>query len=237
MNIKKKIFVCGTGWSGSDALYYYFREFSNVFGVRPELKIIVRDPEHSVYAKYRDNSYKNKEKYQQLSERVLSMIAKQHGHNNEEYLLFSNVVPCTRIFASDILLDSTFFCVFRDPRSNWVACVQEDSKVYERFGRERTLERYIKMYKKAMERFEEAYQKVKNSGNTIIRVRFEDFILSDAYKKQLLDILGLDLKNYSKTPEVKPWPPEKNIYLHRTYEKQNEIKTIEKELTKYCYEF
>lgn len=133
------------------------------------------------------------------------------------------------------LSNVTLFCTFRDPRSNYVALLREAGHFKSSVGA------YIRGRRDS---FSNAFQSVhsarltasKDSRKAVEIVRFEEFVLSEEYRKGLAAKLGLDLSKQAKHEYFKPWASMRNVVLHQEHPNQDDIKRIEKELGEYCYE-
>ncbi len=133
----------------------------------------------------------------------------------------------------EFLNNTTLFCTFRDPRSNYVALVREADFF------KSTIEAYVKERKGRLAKSFQAAEVAKKSaakedGKSVEIVRFEEFVFSEKYRESLAKRLGLDLGKRNKHQYFKPWESEKNVFLHESYEKQDEIKAIEDALPEHC---
>jgi len=147
--------------------------------------------------------------------------------NNSEYILLDNVIHAERINAVELLDDYKIFVTFRDPRSNYVAHFNENP----RFNPDVDL--YIKDYKTKREQFQKSLSNTKDKNNIHI-VQFEDFVLSQSYRDNIIEKSNLDPNRRIEFSRFKPWESEKNVFLHETFENQDIINKITKELQEYC---
>lgn len=129
----------------------------------------------------------------------------------------------------------TLLCTFRDPRSNYVAMVREWGQFTS------GVEDFVKSRKI---QYQENYRLVRaaadladdEANKKVEFVQFEDFALSERYRERIASGLGLDFGRRKKHQYFKPWESVRNVILHLEHPDQNEIRMIEKELGKFCYE-
>lgn len=135
----------------------------------------------------------------------------------------------------NFLNNVSIFCTFRDPRSNYVALVREAIHFSS------SAPSYVKNRKKSIARSRQSADAAKliaekGSGKVVEIVNFEEFVLSEAYRKKLAENLGLAASEQEKYKYFKPWESMRNVVLHQEHPNQDEIQLIEKELGEYCYE-
>ena len=149
------------------------------------------------------------------------------------YALMDNVVPIAKIGRIGFLTETTVYCCFRDPRSNYVSRLREDVQFV------KTPAKFIAELGKALERLEKRVEKSARdpaASCRFLRVQFEEFILSERYRDALARELGLDLSERQRHSRLKPWESLRNVMLHQEHEKPDEIALIEAELGGYCVE-
>jgi len=95
---------------------------------------------------------------------------------------------------------------------------------------------FIKRYRKRRKKYNSDILSLEKQSSFIHTVQFEDFVLSEEYRNQLAQKIGLDLKDQDKHCFFKPWESEKNIDNYKRFSKQDEINKIEQELPEYLYE-
>ncbi len=286
----KKVIVSGMGWSGSGAIYDYFREFRSVFPIPDELKFIQSDPglyslwkksnnvdlfnkellsffnlclmgfgayrnwqsaiaaffarsmslsrKHLLYARginrfcreakksYVDHVF-DKNKFRNMANIIWDTVASFKGANKSNIVLFDNIIHTWKIEAIDFLSNTHVFCSFRDPRSNYVALLQESPLFVD------TVNVYVERHKRHRVLFDKIYNSL-NNQDSVTAVQFEKFILSEKYRTQLANKVRLNFSEQKKYSYFQPWISEKNVFLHESYENQDEIRIIEKALPEYC---
>ena len=291
----KKIILSGMYWSGTGALYDFFREFRDVKPLRGEQRLW-KESDYSL-----DWGLKNIEKLDDLNFRNYlirlflialtglamprnwqDVLAENIGMNSIkndadgkyssavcEYIniitnlmenrildynsfLSRSVVFTDQVFNAlsgdfngSILPDNAvhigdieaykFFsnahlvCVFRDPRSNYAARYHEN----ERFHRDP--ERFIEYYRETRENFVKKMSGFKDISDTVIEVQFEDFILSEEYRKELALKLGLDPAGWNRQKYFRQHISEKNVFNYRNFSDHKAIDLIASSLGEYCY--
>lgn len=133
------------------------------------------------------------------------------------------------------LRNTALLCVFRDPRSNYVALVREapyfrKNAVSYVEERKRRLPRCIRAAETAMSFAN------RSEDRTVKIIRFEEFVLSHSFRTALAKDLGLDPKSQQRFSRFKPWESMRNVELHQEHPDQDEIRLIATELAKYCVE-
>lgn len=153
----------------------------------------------------------------------------------QQNVMFDNMIHINNIWAAPFINDLTLYCSFRDPRSNYVARVLEST----RFAA--SLEEYVASYRKNRRAADSGLKKalaeiaLKETSNTEIHVvQFEDFVMSRDYRLDLLRKAGLDPADHDEYSFFKPEVSRKNVFLHETFEDQEAIAYIERELPEYC---
>lgn len=122
--------------------------------------------------------------------------------------------------------------VIRDPRDNYV------SKVNECTGFTQSAESYAIAIKNKLSN---VYLKLnslsKDVSDRIMTVHFEDFVLNEKVRDNILNYLDLSNSECSmKGKYFKPSESQKNVYLYKDYINQEDIATIYKIAHDYCYE-
>ena len=221
----RKIVTSGFGWSGSSTLRQYLRNYPGM-KVTYEIKNVRR-----VYSEWKDNSYKNIEKYRKQANESIEREAKRRW-DNQKVAVFDNLVFAYHIRGIDLLEDVVCFPFFRDPRSNYAAVARKEEcpkfDVY--FG---DVETFIKKYRQKRDWFERDLPKVKNPVHPI---QFEDFMLKKEVKDDVVRKCGLDPGKITKI-RYKCFPLEDNVYVHEKHPDKGEIRVIEEELGEFLYEF
>lgn len=289
-----KILVSGMLWSGSGALYDFFREFdcvsavkneqrlwkgkpyglnqlSKSIGNREELKkallhfftvpltgMVIPANWQETLAANLAAEYVNRDFTGEYAEAVLSLVSRlielsgnihityddfvkaaasftdsmlnAVSGRDKPFILVDNPIHIGNIEASNLFNNTHIFCVFRDPRSNYVARYYENP----RFNSDP--EDFINYYRRTVDRY---YDKIKTSVKNperVIKVQFEKFILSEKYRLSLAVKSGLDLSGWSKEKYFKQNLSEKNVANYRTFFDQTIIEKIESSLKEYCVE-
>ncbi|MDD7697786.1 MAG: hypothetical protein SOX64_03640 [Treponema sp.] len=166
--------------------------------------------------------------YRAIAKKYLTSILKQIP--SEKFLVLDNlasiVVPdsktLTDYFGSYKILASR-----RDPRDLYTAARHLPGNDWV----PRKPEEFVKWYKWYAER----YLSVNNKD--LLLIRFEDFVLNyDKVSKEITKFIGLPLtKQIKKNAFFNPDISKNNIGIYKTYEDQNAIEYIAKNLKKYLY--
>ncbi|WP_396442773.1 tetratricopeptide repeat protein [Limnospira sp. PMC 737.11] len=292
----QKIVVSGMGWSGSSALYDYFREFKNIKVLKGEarflenssslltlydkirkvtdwwpsflgfffcsllgFKVMNRSEEYksmgaarrfslSPDAKtYSENVNKlmgnaspllagkgdTLSNFKIFADDVANLLSSESDSHDYDVVLLDNCIKIGNIRLVDCLKNTKLFCTFRDPRSNFVSRKREnvayldDASMFIKSRRDNYSE-----YHSLVSEYQE---KTQNTSNQVFKVQFEEFVLSETYRQELAQRAGLDLSTHEPHQHFKPWESKKNVYLHQTYENQEEIRAIEQAFPEYCF--
>lgn len=180
------------------------------------LEIIIKD-------KYESDDFNN------ATNILLDTIAATKGAKKESVILFNNVVHVHKISAIEFIDNTFLFCAFRDPRANYVARIQESA------GFTQNVHEYIVDYRKKRKKYFSVFNRLNHNKSCVYPVQFEYFVLSEDYRNRLAKKAGLDLSNQNKYKYLYPSEvSKKNVFLHETYENQDEIRAIEEALPEYC---
>ena len=289
----KKVIASGMGWSGSGAIYDYFKEFTEVtpFELKYEFGLIESKPsllaiknsavsfkqfrnvlldffgvallgfaDYDSYPKWKrgrvarimslsqkkleyaiivrhflkgmsdvwSGKIFNEKLFRKAATNLVDEIAMLFSRKENHIILLDNVIHIYNVEAIELLDEALLLCVFRDPRSNFVARKNEDPKF------DSNVESYINNYKMQRKKFDQALNSLQHNKDKVHVIQFEDFVLDEEYRTNLAVKIGLDLSTQSKFKYFKPWESKKNFFLHESYEKQDEIKAIEDALPEYC---
>jgi hypothetical protein len=145
--------------------------------------------------------------------------------------LMGNCIHAANVDLVRLVSNAKAFVVFRDPRDQYV------SQVYEHRERQRmTCDRFIAEYKLRQERFH-AMRTAHSAAGRILPVRFEEFVLSARTRESVADEMGIPLASIEDGGSTyHPTDSIKNIGIHKSYGKADEIRQIEAELGDSLYE-
>ncbi len=128
----------------------------------------------------------------------------------------------------------TFIPVLRDPRSRFVAYKYDnynDIKV----------DRYIDESETCYQNYTSELLNISHnntSKNIIHPVHFEDFVIYEKYRIDVLNTIGINVTQHVNQGKFFIRDASlKNVYSFKDYKNQEDIKKIESRLGKYCYKF
>ncbi len=291
----RKLMVSGMGWSGSGAIFDYFRENAEVNAIRSEYCHI----EGKVGVKYLQANMASEAEFtaafadfffltllglgntfsgdkgtgssknlslgkhgavyaeqalrictrvrhglaaggpdarllREIANGALDAICMGHLGASKKTVLFDNMIHTYNLDTVRFIDDLSLFCAYRDPRSNYVARVRESK----RFAA--SVDAFVKTYRKMRQKIDallkhvEADLQADGTTTRIHIVQFEEFVLSRACRQDLARKAGLDMSQHAEYTLFQPWVSRRNVFLHETYEKQDEIDYIARELPEYC---
>ncbi|MEF8698117.1 MAG: LamG-like jellyroll fold domain-containing protein [Candidatus Accumulibacter sp. UW20] len=292
---QKKIIVSGMGWSGSGALYDFFREFRGVRSVKGEFTHIEgesglfdlskslsdvpgfkkkllkhfglvllglatygtsagyktsRSARSYSLSKARNHSYAagvnifiksiasiipegpqdriDAQSFAQIASTFLDNTCIGKYSQNDDFVLLDNVVHIKNVKAMSFIDNALLFATFRDPRSNFVAMKKE-------LGCFLTSAcDYATNYRKVRKKFESDLSTMGRNRDNVVVVQFENFVLSEAYRRQVMESAALETADQDQFRYFQPSVSEKNVFIHESYENQDEIRIIENEIPEYC---
>jgi hypothetical protein len=292
---QKKIIVSGMGWSGSGALYDYFREFRGVRSVKGEFTHIEgesglfdlskslsdvpgfknkllkhfglvllglatygtsagyktsRSARSYSLSKAKSHSYAagvnifiksiasiisegpqdriDAQLFAQIASTLLDDTCIGKNSQNDKFVLLDNVVHIKNVKAMSFIDNAILFATFRDPRSNFVAMKRELgcflTSAYD----------YATNYRKVRKKFQSDLSTISRNRDNVVVVQFENFVLSEAYRRQVMESAALETADQDQFRYFQPSVSEKNVFIHESYENQDEIRIIENEIPEYC---
>ncbi len=145
-------------------------------------------------------------------------------------VMFDNIIHSFNLHAALLTRNMQLFCAFRDPRSNYVARVYEDKK-------KTSHQKFLERYPATRSDIAQDAMRVKEVAEADIDftfIQFENFVLSRSYRQGIARKVGLDLSQQDEYSGFQPWVSEKNVFNFESYEKQDEIRLIERQLKDYC---
>ena len=160
----------------------------------------------------------------ELTDRIFNALS----DNFKGYILPDNAVHLSDISTFRFFSSGYLVCVFRDPRSNYAARFHENV----RFNRDP--EAFIKYYRQTRESFIRKKEELKEYSDRIIEVQFEEFIMSEEFRKDITEKLGLDFSGWKKQQYFKPHVSAKNVYNYKKFHDLNTIDFIGEALREYC---
>lgn len=287
----RKIIVSGMGWSGSGALFDYFREFDEVHPIKGEFRLLEGKSSVKTLLKktHKPDDFRLEllrffgmtllgvDQYTNYSECKASLLARKlalsnnrvayaegvhdfcdriagvfengrfdrtcfksavsglvdtiaaiKGAKQNQMILFDNIIHINNLSLIDYMDNTLLFCTFRDPRSNYVAQVNENPRF------KKGIERFIWAYRTKRSMGKGAYDSLETNRASVCFVRFEDFVLSEKYRDELAEKAGLDLQKREKHRFFRPWVSEKNVHNYKDFSDHEAIAKIESRLREYC---
>jgi hypothetical protein len=159
-----------------------------------------------------------------------------HTAPSDKDLLLDNCIHIQNVSLARYLSNTLVTCCFRDPRTNFVALKREFA------GFSKSAEQYVRdsgalRRKFEIECSEELQMTMMRNGSRVEVVGFEDFVVSEAYRRRIAELAGLDPQHRDAYSHFKPWESFRNTQLHLDYEHSEDIAVIQQELPAYCVEF
>lgn len=169
-----------------------------------------------------------------LSNILIDKICESFANSESSYVLMDNTIHMPDVDNIEYLDKTHLFCVVRDPRSNYVARIQEDWK----FGPGILAAgpaAYAVSYKIKRKATQLKMDSLSRNANNVEIIQFEDFVASKTCREQIARSLGLDPENRDRRRYFNPDKSIRNISNYKTYPSQNEINTIKNKLPQYLW--
>lgn len=180
----------------------------------------------------------NKIKFVDLSEQEFLNITKSYLVN-----LYTNCIKAKGLKANTIILDQAFpankfekanryfdelkfIIVDRDPRDNFMDLVNGEYLIGKEIAKSHNIDKFIQYYKKIRE------GSLDYESKQVLYIKFEDLVLNyENTVTKILDFLEEEREvHINKFMYLQPEKSSKNIGMWKSYEYQDEIRKIEKEL-------
>ena len=165
---------------------------------------------------------------------ILDAICLSCSSSSSSTVLLDNVLHIQDLKIADLLDDTWVVCVYRDPRSNYVALVEEDWK-RGRTIHDKGASAYCNFYSRTRKKAELALDSLGYNRNKVQSVQFERFVAFESYRNELALSLGLNPQKRDKYRYFKPHESINNIDNYIRYRNQAEIELIESLLPVYLY--
>ncbi len=148
--------------------------------------------------------------------------------SQEKILLLNNIIPIVNISFIRNISNYKLFYSIRDPRTSFVSqAVQMNNNI--------NPEMFILEYKIKRKKLEEAVSDLEKNNESIFKVQFEEFVLSENYRKNVALFAGVNLSEQEEYKLFKPWESEKNVYNYKYFTNQDAIIKIEENLPEYLW--
>lgn len=148
-----------------------------------------------------------------------------------QIILMRGAIKVAALPSIDLFARSTTLCVFRDPRSQFVALRTETNAFVD------SVEEWVGRTASKLERAHNLVDSFtqRTSDNRVRHVQFEDFVLSDSYRRKVALFVGLGAgEHHNKEQHFRPKESARNVYLHKTYPEQSEIAYIASQMKDHC---
>lgn len=147
-------------------------------------------------------------------------------------VLIDNCIHLSNLHLLEYCTNVKMIGVVRDPRSNYVAKINESPAF------SLSAESFAKTIKQKLSRMYRKLENLSKETSEHIRIiHFEDFVLKENARKEILKFLELSEDNWiSPRAFFNPDESKKNVYLHKMFSNQKDIATIYELAHDYCYE-
>ncbi len=165
---------------------------------------------------------------------LLDSICQSFARKEPRFVLLDNILHIQELRMIEVFKNTQIICVYRDPRSNYVALVKEDWK-RSRTIRDKGPAAYCKFYRRVRKKAELSINNLAVSKNKVQNIQFEQFISSERFREDLARGQGLNPHQRNKHKFFKPWQSLENIDNYKRYADKYEIRTIENIIPEYLY--
>lgn len=154
----------------------------------------------------------------------------------DKLVLLDNCIHIGNISLARYLSNTVIICCFRDPRSNYLALRKEFP------GFNQTAEEYISTYRRQRAKFnrdvnDDLRRHMELEGSRVEAIGFEEFVVSEARRRELVALLGLPEIGKETIRYFKPWQSFRNTQLHLYNDAPEEAHTVGEALSEYCIDF
>lgn len=165
-----------------------------------------------------------------LQEYVNGVLLSLVNYSDDIVYLFDNAVGLFKCEAMQIVDNFYYYAVVRDPRSNYVTRVLQDTSY------KRDVDKYIEVYRSRRKSFEEGKLSIVGKTNGVIElIQFEDFVCDESIRERIANDCGLGVLDTNKHSRFKPWESMKNVTIYYDYNRRDELMKLESELGNYCW--
>lgn len=180
---------------------------------------------------FKQNSMLVKEHLTWLCNSLIQLICINVPRNKK--VIIDNSVHLYNIDVLNYCTNVKFIGVVRDPRSNFVARVNECPSFM------MNSESYVKYIIRILTVLYEKFNNLPEDTKKCIRlIHFEDFVLKQEERDNIINFLGIPNSDWILKEKIfKPNESIKNVYLHQSYPNKNDINIIERLTSDYCYNF
>ncbi len=228
--MNRVILICGTGASGSSAIFEYLNCFNSVIGIEKEMKQEIRK---NIYLKWNKDKCKNTYIYKYK----LNLFLNKLNKDNTKIIMLNNSLSCFHLKGIELFSNIKVCCVLRDPRSTWIAWQREwvDIKGNKKWSNTfDPVGEFIKSYKRCMKSFYKSYQSVSDKSKIMV-INFEDFSLNTNLRNKVINFFNLDDRDIKVNPSLALRDFKKTIFAHKYYSDKISIDRIKEELSEYCH--
>lgn len=205
------------------AIYKQLRGLTDIKVVDRRLALFIKKLKAEARSKTVEKQFPVNEFSEYLQAMIYNLCSK-----DEKYVLFDSVIRSNRANLLELIDGAKMVVVMRDPRDMYVTHV-------ERAGWDKGANKYIVKLKRLYDQFEKARSSL-SIDNSIIVVRFEDFVFKQSERTSLLKWLSLKQDDFKKGKQAfNPEESVHNIGIYKDFKDQEAIKLIGKAFPEYCY--
>ena len=149
--------------------------------------------------------------------------------------LLDNCIHTQHIALARYLSSTVIICCCRDPRTNYLALRNEFP------GFSHTAASYAEETRRHREAFrrdvtDELQEEIRQHSSRGEIVGFEEFVVSDARRAKIDEILGLPESEKSRFQYFRPWESFRNTQLHLDCDRPDDVAEIYRAVREYCVE-
>jgi hypothetical protein len=147
-----------------------------------------------------------------------------------QVVVLNNAIKIPNLTSVEIFASSVTLCSFRDPRAQFAAMRKESIAFID--SATDWAEKASKSLERA-HRLADSYVR-ESANNRVIKVQFEDFVLSASHRREIALAVGLDEDQQVKGRYFRSEESRRNVHVYRDYPLQSEISYIAQRLRPYC---
>lgn len=164
-----------------------------------------------------------------LNDFVHNYIKSINTKVDTDYIMVRNMFKVSkRNFRAAKYMDEYWYIyTTRDPRDRFV-------ELYHR-GSDSSVEEYVDKFRESIEYLNLSIKSKDIDKKNVIHVQFEDLVLSEKFRANLIKKIGLDPETFKIETLFKPHESKKNIGKYKSFKNKDAIKYIEENLDEYLY--
>lgn len=165
----------------------------------------------------------------QINDFVINYLEGNVEEKNGSFIMVRNMFKLSfKNYKTLEFLDNyIYIATIRDPRAQFVDMVRQ--------GMAPSVSKFVEDVKTSYALFNQNINNGLIDSKKVLLVQFEDLVLSEKYRQELINKIGVNINNMRDFSKFKPSDSEKNLFIYKEFKDQDSIKFIERNLSEYLY--